>query len=108
MKSIFILLFGLTLISCASTPKKEYEYVLASGDLATPEKISEVKLKCDYDLKMEEAKGHIGTAMSIGRYESQYNKSSSQAYTKKASDLMYEATVCIKENGLHSREKVKP
>ena len=108
MNKLCFVFIVVSLVGCATKPKKEYEYVLADESLASTEMILEVKNKCEFDKKMEEAKGYIGTAMSIARYESQYDKSSSESYTKKAVKLMFEASSCLKEGGLISREKVKP
>ena len=108
MKYLSITLAILLLAGCSIfKPKKEYEYVLDSGLLATPEQVAETKASCEYDKKMQQAKDNLGIAISIGRYESGYGPKKSDEYTNKASQLILEASVCMKTNGLSKREKIK-
>jgi len=109
MKHLVVIAVSLTVASCSIfKPKKEYEYILESGELATPQQVTDVKTTCEYDKKMEEAKDNMGLAISIGRYESGYGPKKSDKYVKLASSLMFEARECLLANGLSSREKIKP
>ena len=109
MKHLLLVTLSITLASCSAfKPKKEYEFVLESGELASPQQVSEVKAICEYDKKIEEAKNNMGTAISVGRYESGYGPKTSDKYVKEASRLMYEARDCLLANGLSTREKKKP
>lgn len=108
MKKTALILIPTLITGCSLfKPKKEYEYVLDSGQVATAQQVAAVKTKCEYDKKMKEAQDNFGIAISVGRYESGYGPKTSDKYTKEAARLMGEATSCVKENGLTRREKVK-
>jgi len=109
MKYLLVITLSLTVASCSAfKPKKEYEYILESGELATPQQVIDVKATCEYDKNMDKAKDNMGIAISVGRYETKYGPKSSDKYVKESSRLMFEARECLLANGLSSREKQKP
>lgn len=93
------------LTGCATESKKEYEYMLNTGESASPEQVIAVKKHCRYDENIQLVSEYMGMAISVGRYESQFGSKASAGYINKASELMTQVTQCLHDNGLSTREK---
>ncbi|UXH99938.1 hypothetical protein [Photobacterium sp. TY1-4] len=106
MKNIIILAAVLSLAGCAAKPKKEYEWVNTTGEVAQLEALQVAKDSCNYDANLKAIQDYVYLAISVGRYESKYDTSTSDGYVKQASELMTQNASCMKEAGFTRREKV--
>ena len=106
MNKIILVAVVLLISACAMTPKKEREWISPSGSVASVEELQKTKDKCEYDKKLDEASSLIGLAISVGRYESKYNTSTSDGHTRKAAKLMADAGNCMRNEGYKTRVKI--
>ncbi|KJY68103.1 hypothetical protein [Vibrio nigripulchritudo] len=107
MNVAIVLAVSLTLLGCSTTPKKEYEWISSNGEKIKDHEFQLAKDKCDYDNKFKAAQDLLSLAMSVGRYESKNDTSTSDGYIKKASELVFEVSSCMKKEGFIKREKKK-
>ena len=104
MKFRLVCFLCVFLTACASTPKKEYEW-LKNGSVVSKEEISAVKDECQYHQKIKEASDLLGISISSGRYQSQSSANKPDQYIEKSAALIKEASDCLREKGYTSRAK---
>lgn len=108
MKNFKVLIILFLLSSCATSPKKEYQWYTPEGALATPEQVADLKAGCNYDEKMEEISSQIRIGISVARYDSPYGRKGSEKYSRKAAQLMQELNICLRKGGYYTKEKAQP
>mgnify|MGYP000370755234 CR=1 FL=1 len=108
MNKLTCLLLIVLLAACATTEKPRYQWMNPEGRVATNVELTNVRVVCEYEQKMQEAEDLMGQAQSVGDYDREIGSNISSDYVDKASNLMRDAMRCIQLEGFSTRRIVKP